>query len=160
MSKHTGARRWSRLAAAVVMATAGLVTMTAAPAQAITFYDDKSPDALWTGNGGIKYRCSDDAQTVREAYWPGGGPLAVELRYSRRCRTAWARASVAYDLEIRSWWSQSSHRTTRSSGKNPGADSSINHWTVMLDDAGLLADACIVFQNSDMYWERICTSKY
>jgi hypothetical protein len=149
-----------RLAVATVLTGVGFLALTAAPAQAASFYEDNSPDALWTGSGGVKYRCSDDATTVREAYWPGGGPLAVELRYSKRCRTVWGRSSIAYYLEVQSYTRSSggSPRASRYAGKNPTAPSTDKHWTVMLDDTNLYGSACIGWDGSG--WETLCTGRY
>jgi len=156
---HTPRPRLFGLVAAAVAATLGLVATTAAPAQAASFYEGYSPDALWTGNNGIKYRCSDDAQTVREAYLPGGGPLIIELRYSLRCRTAWARGKSLNYVRVNGYYSNGAFRTFAEAGRNPNASSSDMHWTVMLDDAGLLANACTEIQTSNG-WDEYCTSKY
>ena len=155
---HTPRRRWLKLAAATFMATVGVVAATAVPAQAVSVYEGNVPDKLWTGSGGVKYRCSDDARTVREAYWPGGGPLAVELRYSPRCRAVWARAGATIDVIINSYRTNGAFRISEIAGKNPTASSTAVHWTVMLDDAGLLGEACIGWWGSG--YETMCTGRY
>ena len=156
---HDTTRRWIGLVAAAITATTGLVATTTAPAQAITFYEGHSPDEYFTGNNGIKYRCTDDAQTVREAYLPGGGPLIAELRYSLRCRTAWARGKANYDVRVDGFYANGQYRTHADAGRNPGAPSTAVHWTVMLDDAGLLARACTAWGYNGEY-EDYCTSRY
>lgn len=154
---RTPRRRWFRLVAATFMATVGVVATTTGPAHAISFYEGNAPDTLWTGNGGIKYRCSDDARTAREAYWPGGGSLAVELRYSPRCRTVWARAKATRDITINSYRG-GTLRISEGSGKNPNASPSAMHWTIMLDDAGLLGEACTGWWGDG--YETLCTTRY
>jgi hypothetical protein len=121
--------------------------------------EGKNPaEYVWKGPGGPSnwYPCGNDAVTAREAYWPGGGPLAVELRYSPRCRTAWARASKFYYLEAHSYYLNGKYRTYVFDYRNPYE--SYTRYTVMLDDAGLLADACIYYEAP--WWDDICTSKY
>lgn len=156
---HTPRPRRLGLVAIVLSAAIGLVGTAAAPAQAASFYEGNSPDALWTGNNGVKYRCSDDARTVREAYLPGGGPLIIELRYSPRCRTAWARGLANLYIEVNGYYLNGKFRTYAYNSADPTAPSSAMHWTVMLDDANLLAEACVngYFANG---WEEFCTSRY
>jgi hypothetical protein len=166
----TRPRRLGLLAVALAVLTV-LIATTAAPAHAdkggapagatvlASFYEGNSPDALWTGNNGIKYRCSDDARTVREAYLPGGGALVAELRYSPRCRTAWARGHSIHYIKVNGYYLNGSFRTYAYAGANPNAPYSSMHWTVMLDDAGLLASACAGWWGIND-WEEYCTSRY
>lgn len=82
------------------------------------------------------YTCGEDARTEDIAEDPIS---RVELRYSPRCRTAWAR-SYTYDsiFKVDSRYLSGAHRTTMTE-KGP---SSWN-WTAMVDDAGLEAQACV-----------------
>lgn len=164
MSPTSRLRRLRALAVATLIATfgatAGLVSAGATPARAASFYEDHSPQTWWTGNGGERYRCQDDAFTVREAYWPGGGSLAVELRYSPRCRTAWARGTAAMYIQVNGFYQNGTRRAYRYAGADPTAPDTAMHWTVMLDDsAPLLANACIGYWGTGG-WIEYCTGKF
>jgi hypothetical protein len=106
------------------------------------------------------YRCGDDAVTVREAYLPGGSSTKVELRYSPRCRTAWARGTTPFFLYTYSYWSRTSHddnyRTHTFAGRNLHVPSYTVHWTAMVNDAGLYARACMWTEGTGLD----CTSRY
>jgi len=78
--------------AAIGLLTAGLLPLTVAvPAEATNYaYDGKDPIA--TG-------CANDATTKALSHLNSGGDWSeayVELRYSLKCHTAWARLSNAY----------------------------------------------------------------
>jgi hypothetical protein len=120
-------------------------------------FDGASPYTWYLGADGVPYRCADDARTVREAYWPGAGPLAAELRYSRRCRTAWARSSVSVNAIVNSYYLDGRFRTFAFQGKDPTADPLAKHFTAMLNDAGLLAEACVSYGSG---YDTICTGRY
>jgi Protein of unknown function (DUF2690) len=122
--------------------------------------DDLDADHWFTPAGGPSnwYRCSDDALTVREAYLPGGSDVKVELRYSPRCRTAWSRGPAWMDLVTNSYKKRNGvwvWRTETDAGLNPNADGL--HWTRMVNDAGMLAEACMGLDNDDPY---DCSGRY
>ncbi|TDC38530.1 DUF2690 domain-containing protein [Micromonospora sp. KC213] len=74
--------------------------------------------------------CADDAQTVAR-----NAEANLDLRYSPRCRTAWARVgSDFYYPTIRSYYQDGRVRTSYSGFA--GA-----YYTQMVNDAGLLARA-------------------
>lgn len=81
------------------------------------------------------YYCSDDAYTVYDAPDVPSGPW-VELRYSPRCQTAWARAGGAWTPQVNSYYMSGSKRTSA------GSVSASVDWTKMLNDHNLLAEAC------------------
>lgn len=104
------------------------------------------------------YTCASDAITARTAYLPGGSRSGVELRYSPRCRTAWARqlrmTHRYYAVHVRSYYVNGDRRTT--AYEDPHVQ-----YSVMLDDAGLKAAACVSYINDSGSGENfICTSKY
>ena len=121
--------------------------------------DFKNPQTyMITPPGGPSnwYTCAADAITAKQAFLPGGSSEGVELRYSPRCRTAWARQvrmQRYYAVLIRSYYKSGSLRTAAyEDGHVP--------YSVMLDDAGLLAQACAEYIDSSPGLKLICTSKY
>jgi hypothetical protein len=115
--------------------------------------DAKDPKTyVYQGPGGPSQwtTCSADAVTVRSIREPGGSADGVDLRYSPRCRTAWARKSgeVRF-INVRSYFSNGNIRTAESAEQN--------NYTLMLNDAGFTADACYSFTGAG-YWP--CTTKY
>ncbi|MDW5328521.1 DUF2690 domain-containing protein [Plantactinospora sp. KLBMP9567] len=88
--------------------------------------------------------CADDARTVA---WRSDG-IILELRYSDRCRTAWTRVgSDFYYPTIRSYYLNGNLRATYSGFA--GA-----YYTVMVNDAGLLAQAEAVAGSTTWYTSR------
>jgi len=120
--------------------------------------DGLDPNYRFTPAGGPAnwYTCADDAITAREAYLPGGSQTKVELRYSPRCRTAWTRAGYSFYISLTSYYLSGSYRDFVEAGRNPYEDWSAPHWTAMLNDAGLLAQACMYEDTLG----KFCTSKY
>ncbi|MEU8606842.1 DUF2690 domain-containing protein [Actinoplanes sp. NPDC048791] len=160
---HISRPRKLRLLVVTIMATIGLVATTALPAQAYSRYEDQSSESRFYDAGGVNFKCADDAVTVREAYWPGGGRLlAVELRYSKRCRSVWARGKDFYGLAINSYQKNSAGawvlRASRYDGRNPYTPQGKDHWTIMLDDANMLGEACVDY--GVVGEERMCTGRY
>jgi tRNA A-37 threonylcarbamoyl transferase component Bud32 len=149
--------RTALVAASVAgLLASGLVT---GQAHAATSYcgsacDGKDPATYLIqgpGGPGNYYHCADDAVTVEYAAGNNGTP-SVELRYSLRCATAWARTGYYYDgLEVQSFYSNGTLRRVQSIGTDP------NHlYTQMVNDQGLLADACV----REPYSSWICTWDY
>ena len=138
------------LAAALV--TAAMVGVTAGPAAAATgcgiVCDDQDPLTFRIHTGPYDwYTCADDAQTVRMAFEVIDGSVRseVKLRYSPRCRTAWALTD--YPRYI--WVERSSpHRVEDGSG--PGR-------TRMVNDAGYVSRACLAYAGAG---GEICTGWY
>ena len=89
--------------------------------------------------------------TVEYAAGNNGTP-GVELRYSPRCATAWARTGYYWGgLKVESFYSNGTLRRVQSIGTDP------NHlYTQMVNDQGLLADACV----REPYSSWICTWDY
>lgn len=82
------------------------------------------------------YTCAEDAWTVDTGSYPT--VATVELRYSPRCRTAWARSysgNATYKVDSR--YLSGAHRVTMVE------DTHVWNWTAMVDDANLQARACI-----------------
>lgn len=96
------------------------------------------------------YTCAEDAWTVDTAEDPIAG---VELRYSSRCRTAWARAKTQGMFKVESRYLSGAHRITMT-------ELAANwRWTAMVDDAGLLARACLRTGPPGSDW-NYCTRWY
>ncbi len=88
--------------------------------------------------------CAGDARTV--ASQRTGGSLWVELRYSPRCRTAWARSNIVTAPEgwpVNTW--VYSFRADGSFRKEVGIvdRNSDRAWTGMVNDAGLTAQGVL-----------------
>ncbi|MBX7269735.1 DUF2690 domain-containing protein [Micromonospora sp. Llam7] len=105
--------------------------------------DNKNPDTFKIYYDGTRYyTCAEDAITpqlssgyVYRASSPSG---SVELRYSPRCRTAWARTSAGWTaFKVVSRHLNGNHRKTIESYSEYGGV-----WTNMVNDASLEARAC------------------
>jgi hypothetical protein len=119
--------------------------------------DNQPPDAYWRSDDGHTfYLCMWDAVTVASAWQPyhPGYRYHVDLRYSPRCRTAWAygdSGAVAVD----SYWGNGSYRTSY-----VWWDPYIHPvFSNMANDANLLARACFGFPDADP-WSEGCTRRY
>jgi hypothetical protein len=121
-----------KLVGTVAAAGAALVTLLVAPtaAHAASCYalDCTNKDPQATG-------CAADAITAKSVVTQG---RTVELRYSRTCRAAWGRVrnGVAGDRV----YLYSSAGLAESASVAAGATSA---YTLMLDDAGYTAYACL-----------------
>ncbi|WDZ86770.1 DUF2690 domain-containing protein [Micromonospora cathayae] len=97
---------------------------------------------------GCYYHCVDDAddkRTIMDAV------ASIILRYSERCRTAWAKttySNVSY-IKAESRYLNGTHRAT--------VTEYVGNYTVMMDDADLQARACV--QPSGPY-SLTCTGWY
>jgi hypothetical protein len=145
----------SVLAAALV--TAFMVGMSASPAAAATgcgsVCDDQDPLTFRIHTGPYDwYTCADDAQTIYTAYEVSGGYVrsAVQLRYSPRCRTAWAYT----DYEERYIWVERSYPHRVEDAYPTGRDAPYR--TRMVNDAGYVSRACL----SIPYGGQVCTGWY
>ncbi len=97
---------------------------------------------------GLGYTCAQDAVIMKTAKPELG--VTVELKYSPRCHTAWAKVSSPYyEPEIVSYYTSGAVRT-RHYGRVSGGS-----WTLMTNDAGLLASACTYYGPTSA-----CTAKY
>ncbi|MFI1994084.1 DUF2690 domain-containing protein [Actinoplanes sp. NPDC020271] len=108
--------------------------------------------------------CAADATTVRAVYEPGGTYAGVELRYSPRCRTAWARwSNNAQLLSSISLYNYTSSGTERLHYILDGLDRASQAWGPMVNDAGYLSKACYFYYDggstANPYY-TICTTKY
>ncbi|WP_435206718.1 DUF2690 domain-containing protein [Micromonospora sp. bgisy143] len=96
--------------------------------------DGKNPATYkiyYSGCTSCYHYCADDATTVAS----NTSGITLELRYSPRCRTAWARVgSDFYYPTIRSYYSDGRVRTSYSGFVDA-------YYTQMVNDAGLLARA-------------------
>ncbi|MFC0029774.1 DUF2690 domain-containing protein [Micromonospora chaiyaphumensis] len=101
--------------------------------------DGKSPYFKIYYNGSSYYTCNDDAiiPTSGTYVYTASDVLGnVTLRYSPRCRTAWARTSAGdVQFKVVSRYTSGTYRTTMT-GSSPA------EYTVMVNDAGLEAQAC------------------
>ncbi|MEV6815103.1 DUF2690 domain-containing protein, partial [Micromonospora sp. NPDC051296] len=104
--------------------------------------DNRDPQTFRIYYDGTRYyTCAEDAitPTLSSGYvYRTSSPLgSVELRYSPRCRTAWARTSAGnLTFKVVSRNANGTHRMTLT------ADSPPSTWTRMVNDASLEAQAC------------------
>jgi hypothetical protein len=140
--------RWTKLLRSMLvvpLVVAVLVSVGAAPASAQAsgcgfLCDDKDPDSFWVAVGQYDgYNCSNDAITVAVEYenvaYPQNGG-SIELRYSPRCRTAWARGGPHRYIWVER---KSPHRVEDATGSTL---SQSGVWTRMVNDAGMVSRAC------------------
>jgi hypothetical protein len=90
----------SKIFAEAVSATQGIAALTR-PATAAARCKGRS----CTGKNPKVMGCGGDAQTIATK-WPAGGGPKVQLRYSKKCRAAWARLasktpSWAFMLDVK-----------------------------------------------------------
>ncbi|MFD2766308.1 DUF2690 domain-containing protein [Micromonospora eburnea] len=102
------------------------------------------------------YKCADDAITPKlsDGYvYTVSNPVgSVSLRYSPRCRTAWARTTGSDEaFKVVSRYAGGSVRKTIETN-------SPDVWTLMVDDAGYEAQAC--FWPNGPYTGWTCTRWY
>ncbi|MFG1760766.1 DUF2690 domain-containing protein [Micromonospora echinofusca] len=109
------------------------------PASFRVFYDDCS---------NCYYKCADDAEDKLKHQDP---VISIMIRYSPRCRTAWAKSNYSGNSYVKadSRYLSGSHRTT--------VTEYVGNYTVMLNDADLQARACV--QPSGPY-NLYCTGWY
>jgi len=126
---------------AALCATAALVLADAVPASAATggcgwSCDGKDPATwrVWTSSTAYYY-CGDDAGTVRYATTGRENDYIVELRYSPRCRTIWAKSSS----EVHFWVER--QNPYQYADAYPYTGGGTVH-TLMLNDAGYVSRAC------------------
>lgn len=151
-----------RLAVTAVVMTLGMVGAVLAPAGPAladgptTCYivcDGVHPSSAGYEDANGVFRPCNDARTVYAIYDDFGGVNGayVELRYSSKCRMAWARGF--HDVKIEGFWANGTSRDKVYQATGfPG--SAI---TLALNDANLLARAC-VYKDFLYRWE--CTAKY
>jgi hypothetical protein len=146
---RAGVAAWLASATAV-FATAALATVvfaTPSPAHAATppttteischiFCDGVDPQGagLEDANGGF-VPCSRSARTVFTAGGNGTGTSTVELRYSGKCRIAWARGGP-HAIRVEGFRANGTLRSV-----HPHEEGSVSY-TLAVDDAGLTARAC------------------
>jgi hypothetical protein len=148
-----------KLAASALLMTGLAVGAGATPAAAATSgcgssCDGKNPQTYTLDYNGSSITCGLDAVTKKSAQIPQNGGPTVELRYSPRCRTAWARTNgVNFRIYVYSYNTNGSLRRTETTFVESGAN-----YTLMVNDAGITAKACIVIPVSG--GEQTCTAKY
>ncbi|GAA3350844.1 hypothetical protein GCM10020358_78270 [Amorphoplanes nipponensis] len=136
------ARRLAALLTAAVATTgAALSPIVATPAAAATscykICDGVDPNrAAWEDPNGVLHKCNADARTIYTVDPASTG--AVELRYSSRCRMAWARGGL-HGIKIEGFNADGSLRTVYSY-----YSTSQTGYTQAVNDAGLTARACIL----------------
>jgi hypothetical protein len=141
---------WSKLLRSILVApllVGVLVTVGAAPASAQASgcgfqCDDQDPLTYWVAVGQYDgYNCTNDAQTVLfsgASYNEDDNEWAfkVELRYSPRCRTAWAKGTPQGTI----WVERKSPHRVEDAPANL-YDNFLHH-TRMVNDAGMVSRAC------------------
>jgi hypothetical protein len=136
-------------ALAVISAvTVGAVVAVADPALAATgcsWCDGKDPANFQIQSGPYDYYyCSDDAYTPMEA--DDGVSVWIDLRYSPRCRTVWARSSSP---SVHFWVERNSpHRVEDVTSSWMGG----TFWTAMVYDGGYISRVCF-----DTHTTPICS---
>jgi uncharacterized protein DUF2690 len=114
------------------------------------YCDGKSPNArFWDDTSHVYYRCSDDAWTVRKK--SATNHPTIELRYSSKCQTAWARINnTSFAWKVDSFYANGSLRKTYK------ADLGTTYTRMVNDTVGLEARACVYVP----YGGWSCTSKF
>jgi hypothetical protein len=117
--------------------------------------DGKNPATYTIDYNGSSITCSLDAVTKKSARSTDDEPV-VNLRYSPRCRTAWAQlpAGTDYWIYVYSYNSSGSLRRTEKSFVEGGPN-----YTLMVNDAGYTAKACIA-DSPGAASPTTCTAKY
>jgi hypothetical protein len=121
-----------------------------ASATAVSCYivcDGQDPStAVYEDSDGVLRRCND-ARTIYEIEPSASG--WVELRYSRKCRMAWARGGGG--IKVQGFNADGSFRVAYEKFVYPG-----QAYTLAVNDAGLTARACL-----EIPWEGwSCTATY
>ena len=150
-----------KLAASALLITGLAVGADATSASAATATsgcgsqcDGKNPQTYTIDYNGSSITCGLDAVTKKSAQIPEIGGPVVELRYSPRCRTAWARTNgINFQIYVYSYNTSGSLRRTEGTFVEGGAN-----YTLMVNDAGYTAKACIVIPVTG--GEQTCTAKY
>ncbi|WP_176730833.1 DUF2690 domain-containing protein [Micromonospora mirobrigensis] len=125
---------------------------------ACDYKDPASYKIYYSGCSTCYHYCADDAitPTPTTSYDIRNSGASIQLRYSPRCRTAWARTTY-YDyayIKVESRYSNGTTRAVAGVDKWQGA----SPWTAMLNDAGLQARACMANQGPMSGYT--CTSWY
>jgi hypothetical protein len=132
------------------------LTAAAASAGCGNFCDGQDPQNyaahLLDGSWAI---CADDAFSVYAGTFPDHPGPTVQLRYSPRCRTAWAKGPYYFYLEVHSY-DGSSLRRMEYAGRWRDAPGDATHYTRMVNDKYLVAEACMYEDG----WRAACTSKW
>jgi hypothetical protein len=142
MTTKTG-KLWHKLAtalaASVVLGT-GMAVVVGAPAQAATFecgsacdFQDPATFTVIHPNYGAIH-CADDAVTAASTVVSKGN-ITLQLRYSARCRTAWARAYGGY-TDGRSYILALQDNVRSVTVRTEWWPTGGNNWSLMMDDAG------------------------
>jgi hypothetical protein len=109
--------------------------------------DGKDPNSYWAsgyvpGIGVTQWKCEplpEPIYTYRPSPYPNDA--YVELRWSPRCETSWARGCCYTNFRIRGYYSSSGGLRTYATAYGRGSGSRI--WTAMLDNSSpLVAEAC------------------
>ncbi|MEU6402607.1 DUF2690 domain-containing protein [Streptomyces sp. NPDC046985] len=150
--RATRRARLAALAVAVIAVPTGLTVGNAGTASAAALASKGCGSAcnatdpsqpVWSSQLGATVTCSDDAYTAKQSALKDG--ITLQLRYSPRCQTVWARfyggsgskntyvASVYYD-----GWSPAFESMTELPSQPTG-----RNWSDQMDDAGVTAKACI-----------------
>lgn len=159
---------------ALVLTMVGLTLVTATPAQAATgcgaVCDGKDPQNYYASVGGTSATCGSDpgVYTVEHKYsqYAWAASDYVELRYSPRCRTIWARGRVStytQDFLITSYNSDGTMRKQLKWSDAPWYEP----WGQMLNDAGFRGNACLIeytqydqYGNDSPWIIHACTKRF
>jgi len=134
----------------VVLATGGVMAL-ASPAAAAgcgSSCDGQSPyHTFYDATTDTPYTCANDAVTLASIQ---AGGQTVELRYSARCGSAWARShGLTYTIRVQRD-SPSAHADANA--KSTGGD----YWTAMVNTAGTGRARACYKQTSSSVWA--CTA--
>jgi hypothetical protein len=136
----------AEVSAAIVAVSASPPSVAAASCYIICDGQDPST-GVYEDSSGVLRPCND-GRTIYEA--SGDNGTYVQLRYSGKCRMAWARTFSASQIRVDGFNANGTYRVQYFSGS--GAP---NHYTVAVNDAGLTARACIAKGSG---WS--CTVRY
>jgi hypothetical protein len=142
-------RRWLARVLVVMAVLVAPLALYAQPSFALSgciACEDEDPNTwkVWTGPYDY-YLCSDpsDAKTVGWAYNPSYTNLYVELRYSSKCRTVWARGTGSgFDFGVdRLSPAKTAYCCAATGGGGGSWSGSTIRWTNMLNDGGVVSRA-------------------
>jgi hypothetical protein len=118
--------------------------------------DDKNPYYIWKPPGGPSnyFSCAEDAQVKAII---AVGRFNLQLMYSKRCRSVWARGPHLFNFVLQSF-NGSKLRTQRYTESISSIGDTSFVYTVMLNDANLQARVCSGGTGPDVLAH--CSAKY
>jgi hypothetical protein len=147
--RATRRARLAALAVAVIAVPTGLVVGNAGTAAAAgggcgSACNETDPSKpVWSSQLGATVTCANDAYTAKQSALGDG--ITLQLRYSPRCQTVWARFyggsgnKATYVVSVYyPYWYPAYRGLTELPSQPTG-----RNWSDQMDDAGVTAKACI-----------------